>query len=177
MLMSSEVRLVRICRKMSKLFFVGCLLWVATPLYACTIPPDDSRALPVEILLDAKSAAVVVFEKERVVPGGVEFSGRVKKLLWGSASDVSKVIYPMNDTSLYKGWLESGVRHDSPDFWTGKTANTGYGRDCKLVPNVKLGVPYLFLRINGMSRYSLEPIQGPEDSWHKLAVRFARKKQ
>jgi hypothetical protein len=158
----------------------GCLFFlmmVSGSTFACSIPPEDSKSFPVEAVMEARSAGVVVFRKFSSSAEGVEFHADLSELFWGSKSDLKSVLYKTSRGAKYLGPAGGGGRHDSADFWVGDAANSAYGRDCLLVPNIRLGVPYVFLSTPKLGRYSIEPIQGKDDPWYRLIRKVSSKRR
>ena len=148
----------------------------ARPVSACTIPPSEAKELPVEVAYRAGSAGVVIFDRYERGKDEIVFYGRVTRLLWGESDQLKMVRFKIDDRQTYDGTITSAEPHDSSKFWAGRRSNLGYAPNCQLIPNVSLGRRYLFLKVDPLSPFSLEPFSGIDDPWYEMILRLAEKR-
>ena len=149
----------------------------STTTFACTVSPPEARELPVEVVQRASSAGIVVFDAYKMQGDDIVFSGKVTHVYWGDAGELATARFEWPYPQAFAGRPQPHAPHDSPEFWTGRRANLGYGAGCNLVPNLALGRRYLYLRATPLSPYSLEPVIGIDDPWQELVRKTALAKR
>jgi hypothetical protein len=148
---------------------------VSGVVFACSVPPLESRELPIEAVYRAESAGIVRFDRFKEGPNKIIFYGQVKKVFWGMSNDLQSVEFKWDAGQNYVETVVV-VPHDSSKFWLGKDSNLGYGPDCSLLPRIRIGVDYIFLQASPLSKYSLERFSSTEDPWYELVSRSAMRK-
>lgn len=153
-----------------KIHLFLAFLLMSNSTFACSAPPPESRELPIEAAFRSDHAGIVSFYKYEKVSGRIIFRGKVKRVLWGDKLPLQEVSFVWGENEQYYEKVIN-ISHSSSVFWLGKSSNLGYASDCQLLPRIRLGVDYIFLKSSPLSKYSLEIFSGNEDPWYELVIR------
>lgn len=153
-----------------KPYICMAFLLISNAVAACSTPPPESKELPIEAAFRSENAGIVSFYKYEKVSGKLIFYGKVKRVLWGDRLPLQEVSFVWSEDQDYYEKIVN-VSHSSSDFWLGKSSNLGYASDCHLLPRIRLGIDYIFLKSSPLSKYSLEIFSGSEDPWYELVIR------